>query len=76
MNIKRAVFMAVLVVAIADLAMPLVGLRAAASGSAGPLKSAVAAPKAAAANAAPTAAAQQNQAAVDVQGDTSQSGTI
>ena len=76
MNIKRAVFMAVLVVAIAALAMPLVGLRAAASGSAGPLKSAVAAPKAAAANAAPTAAAQQNQAAVDVQGDTSQSGTI
>jgi hypothetical protein len=33
MNIKRAVFMAVLVVAIAALAVPLVGLRAAASGS-------------------------------------------
>jgi len=38
MNIKRAVFMAVLVVAIAALAMPLVGLRATAAGSAAPTK--------------------------------------
>src|SRR2546422_2387186 len=36
MNIKRMVFMAVLVVAVAAMAVPLVGLRAAASGSGTP----------------------------------------
>ncbi len=77
MNIKRAVFMAVLVVAIAALAMPLVGLRATAAGSAAPSKGVVRAPNAAAAANATTAkAAAQNQLAQDVQGDSSQSGTI
>src|SRR5713226_2343770 len=77
MNIKRAVFMAVLVVAIAALAMPLVGLRATAAGSAVPSKNAASAPKAAATSASTAkAAVQQNQLAQDVQGDTSQSGTI
>ena len=78
MNIKRAVFMAVLVVAIAALAMPLVGMRARAAGSAAPSKGVVTAPNAAAgaANASTAKAAAQNQLAQDVQGDSSQSGTI
>jgi hypothetical protein len=76
MNIKRAVFMAVLVVAIAALALPLAGLRAAASGSAAPTKGAATAPKPVAASASTATAAGQNQLAQDVQGDTSQSGTI
>lgn len=49
MNIKRAVFMAVLVVAIAALAFPLASLRAKAGGFAGDAKSSVAAVKASAA---------------------------
>src|SRR5258708_22888329 len=49
MNIKRAVFMAVLVGAIAALAFPLAGLRAKAGGFAGDAKSSVAAVKASAA---------------------------
>jgi hypothetical protein len=49
MNIKRAVFMAVLVVAIAALAFPLASLRARAGGFAGDAKSSVAAVKASAA---------------------------
>jgi hypothetical protein len=76
MNMKRAVFMAVLVVAIAALAMPLVGLRATAASSAAPSKGAITAPNAAAASASTAKSAVQNQLAQDVQGDTSQSGTI
>src|SRR5204863_6588716 len=49
MNIKRAVFMAVLVVAIAALAFPLASLKAKAGGFAGDAKSSVAAVKASAA---------------------------
>src|ERR1041384_5292920 len=49
MNIKRAVFMAVLVVAIAALAFPLASLKAKAGGFAGDVKSPVAAAKASAA---------------------------
>jgi hypothetical protein len=77
MKLKRAVFMAVLVVAIAALAVPLLGLRAAAAGSAAPSKRAATAPKATAASGSTAnAAVQQNQVAEVVQGDTGQSGRI
>ena len=77
MNIKRAVFMAVLVVAIAALAVPLVGLRAAASGSGA--ATAGAAAKARAANAASAKtqqAEQQRDVSGEVQVDQAQAGKI
>src|SRR5467141_956460 len=76
MNIKRAVFMAVLVVAIAALAVPLVGLRAAASGSGAPAGSTAA--KARAASAANAGAQQAEQRAVvnEIQVDQAQAGKI
>ncbi|MFY9557860.1 MAG: hypothetical protein WAV47_24395, partial [Blastocatellia bacterium] len=74
MNIKKAVFMAVLVLAIAALAVPLVGLRAAAAGSAAPAKGVSSAPKAA-----PTSASrvvQQKEVTEDVQTDNASAGKI
>ena len=65
MNIKRAVFMAVLVVAIAALAFPLASLRAKAGGFAGDGKSSVAAVKASAA-----AAGVSTPKVVEVERDT------
>src|SRR5688572_7917116 len=63
MNIKRAVFMAVLVVAVAALAVPLVGLRAAASGNAD--SKSLMASKARAAAVVNGTAAQQNAAVAE-----------
>jgi hypothetical protein len=76
MNIKRTVFMAVLVVAVAALAMPLVGLRASAAGSTASSKAATSAAKAASAKAAAVnAAAQQVEQQRVVTGDTRGEGT-
>ena len=70
MNIKRAVFMAVLVVAIAALAVPLVGLRAAASGSGTSAAGAAAKARAAsAANAGAQQIEQQRAVSSEVQTD-------
>ncbi|MEK6289291.1 MAG: hypothetical protein AABO57_26565, partial [Acidobacteriota bacterium] len=77
MNIKRAVFMAVLVVAIAALALPLVGLRAAASGSAAPASASAAKARAVkAATAAVQQSQQQREVSEDVQADSSLEGKI
>src|SRR5262249_29747671 len=81
MKIKQAVFLAVLVLAVAALAVPLVGLRAAASGSTAPAKT-PSEVKAAAAEAAAKAATrevqQEVQQEVAVQGkvDSTQTGRI
>src|SRR5262245_27233044 len=80
MKIKQAVFMAVLVLAVAALAVPLVGLRAAASGPTAPAKTASEV-KAAAVEAATKAATQevqkvQEEAVVQGKVDASQTGTI
>src|SRR5882724_4957626 len=73
MNIKRAIFMVVLVVAVAALALPLVGLRAAAAGSAtskGATSTANAsAARASAANAAAQQVEQQREVAGETRGD-------
>src|SRR5437667_3027563 len=77
MNIKRAVFMAVLVVAIAALAVPLVGLRAAASGSGTSAVGAAAKARAAsAANAGAQQIEQQRAVSSEVQTDQAQAGKI
>ncbi|HXI91470.1 MAG TPA: hypothetical protein VNO24_15750, partial [Blastocatellia bacterium] len=59
MNIKRAVFMAVVVVAVAALAVPLVGLRTSAAGSAATSKAAATTSKAAVAESAASTAPQE-----------------
>ena len=69
MNIKKAIFMAVLVVALAALAVPLVGLRASAAGSATSSKGAIARAAAAKASAV-SAAGQQVEQQREVTGDT------
>lgn len=79
MNIKRAFFMAVLVVAIAALAVPLVGLRAAASGSGAASSSAAAKAKARAASATSAGAQQaeqQKEVGSELQVDSAQAGKI
>ncbi|HXI91597.1 MAG TPA: hypothetical protein VNO24_16395, partial [Blastocatellia bacterium] len=73
MNIKKAIFMVVLVVAVAALALPLVGLRAAAAGSAtskGATSTAnAAAARASAANAAEQQVEQQREVTGETRGD-------
>ena len=78
MKIKQGVFLAVLVLAIAALAVPLVGLRAAASGSTAPAKTSSAVKAAAAEAPSAKAAAQEVQKEVAVEGrlDPSQAGPI
>jgi len=70
MNIKRAIFMVVLVAAVAALAMPLVGLRAAAAGSATSRGATSTANAAAARASAANAAAQQVEQQREVTGET------